>query len=565
MKALLTAVNSKYIHSNLAVYNLKKYAEEVASADIEIAEYTINQPINKIMMDIYKKQPDVVFFSCYIWNREEIKQLVQNLSKVRPELDIWLGGPEVSYNAEDTLADMTGAKGVLKGEGEAVFAEVVKAYTENPSDERLAAIEHIAYRNDKGEVINTARDTQLDIDSVPFAYDNLDEFQNRIIYYESSRGCPFRCSYCISSIDKSLRFRNLDKVKSELKFFIDRNVKQVKFIDRTFNCNDGHAQEIWKFIKDNDNGITNFHFEIAADIISESCMELLESMRPGQVQLEIGVQSTNPETLKEIRRPMDFAKVAETVNRIKGFDNTHLHLDLIAGLPYEDIMSFENSFNEVFALRPEALQLGFLKVLKGTYMEEMSEEYGLKCTDAPPYEVLRTKWLSYEEIIRLKMIEEMLEVYYNSGQFVTSVELLLTAFLSPFKLFEALAVWYQDEGQDMINLSRNCRYENLLKFGREYVSEKELLECLVYDYYARENVKTRPEFFGEETVEKEYAKEFYNREAENHAVLTSPECMSADMRTLRRLTHIEKIKDVYYLFDYTQRSPMTGNAKIVKL
>lgn len=565
MKALLTAVNSKYIHSNLAVYNLKKYAEEITNVDIEIAEYTINQPINKIMMDIYKKQPDVVFFSCYIWNREEVKQLVQNLSKVKPELDIWLGGPEVSYNAEETLADITGAKGVLKGEGEAVFAEVVKAYAEDSSDERLEVIEHIAFRNNTGEVINTERNTQLEIDSVPFAYDNLDEFQNRIIYYESSRGCPFRCSYCISSIDKSLRFRNLDKVKSELKFFIDHNVKQVKFIDRTFNCNDEHAQEIWKFIKDNDNGITNFHFEIAADIISDSCMELLESMRPGQVQLEIGVQSTNPETLKEIRRPMDFDKVAETVNRIKGFDNTHLHLDLIAGLPYEDMISFEKSFNDVFKLRPEALQLGFLKVLKGTYMEEMSEKYGLKCTDAPPYEVLRTNWLSYEEIIRLKMIEEMLEVYYNSGQFVTSIELLLTAFASPFRLFEELAVWYQDEGQDMINLSRNSRYENLLKFGRAYVSEDELLECLVYDYYARENVKTRPEFFGEETVEKDYAKEFYNREAENHTVLTSPECQSADMRTLRRLTHIEKIKDVYYLFDYTQRSPMTGNAKIVKL
>jgi len=565
MKVLLTAVNSKYIHSNLAVYNLKKYAEEITNVDIEIAEYTINQPINKIMMDIYKKQPDVVFFSCYIWNREEVKQLVQNLNKVTPELDIWLGGPEVSYNAEETLADITGAKGVLKGEGEAVFAEVVKVYADKLSEERLYGIEHIAYRNSNREIINTERNTQLDIDSVPFAYDNLEDFQNRIIYYESSRGCPFRCSYCISSIDKSLRFRNLDKVKGELKFFVDHNVKQVKFIDRTFNCNDGHAQEIWKFIKDNDNGITNFHFEIAADIISDSCMELLESMRPGQVQLEIGVQSTNPETLKEIRRPMDFAKVAETVKRIKCFDNTHLHLDLIAGLPYEDMVSFEKSFNDVFELRPEALQLGFLKVLKGTYMEEMSEEYGLKCADAPPYEVLRTKWISYEEIIRLKMIEEMLEVYYNSGQFVTSVELLLTAFTSPFRLFEELAVWYQEAGQDMINLSRNSRYENLLEFGKNYVSEQELLECLIYDYYARENVKTRPVFFGSEPVDKEYTKEFYNREVENRTMLTSVECIDADMRTLRRLTHIEKIKDRYLLFDYTQRSPMTGNAKIIEI
>lgn len=565
MKILLTAVNSKYIHSNLAVYDLKRYVQNQHDIDIDIAEYTINQPINKIMMDIYKKRPDVLFFSCYIWNREEIKQLVQSLSKVRPELHIWLGGPEVSYNAEHTLKEITGAIGVLKGEGEAVFAELVKVYMDGVSDEKLEEIQHISFRNINGEIVNTLCENVLDIDSVPFAYDDLQEFSNRIIYYESSRGCPFRCSYCISSIDKSLRFRDMDKVKSELKFFIDNNVRQVKFIDRTFNCNDNHAQEIWKFIKDNDNGVTNFHFEIAADIISDECMELLESMRPGQVQLEIGVQSTNPETLKEIRRPMDFEKVAHIVSRIKKFNNTHLHLDLIAGLPYEDIISFEKSFNDVFALRPEALQLGFLKVLNGTEMQKNSMEYELECTDAPPYEVLRTKWLSYDDLIRLKMIEEMLEVYYNSGQFVTSVELILGAFASPFTMFDALAIWYQQKGQDMINLSRNSRYENLLEFGKEYVSENELKDCLIYDYYARENVKTRPPFFGDETVDKEYAKEFYNREVENRGILTSAECLEADMRTLRRLTHIEKIKDKYFLFDYTQRSPMTGNAKIIEI
>jgi len=357
----------------------------------------------------------------------------------------------------------------------------------------------------------------------------------------------------------------MGKVRSELKFFIDKKVRQVKFIDRTFNCKEQHALEIWRFISENDNGVTNFHFEIAADIISDEGLALLKKMRPGQVQLEIGVQSTNPETLAEIRRPMDFDKVCRTVETIKSFDNIHLHLDLIAGLPFEDITSFEKSFNDVFALRPEALQLGFLKVLNGTEMQNRSAGYGLECTDAPPYEVLCTKWLSYDDIVRLKNIEEMLEVYYNSGQFVTAVELILKPFDSAFEMFEKLGIWYQQNGMDMINLSRNHRYENLLEFGKQFVSEDELIECLIYDYYARENVKTRPVFFGEETVEKEYAKEFYNREAENHTMLTSPECIAADMRTLRRLTHIEKIKGEYFLFDYTQRSPMTGNAKVVKL
>lgn len=575
MKILLVAVNSKYIHSNLAIYSLKAYAEkalkETSNAaeipEIEIAEYTTNQPLQKILMDIYKNQPDVLFLSCYIWNRPEIEHLAADMSKIRPELDIWIGGPEVSYDAQAVMKRLPNIRGIISGEGEDKFYQIVNAYADKPEfiEAQLKHISGITFRPSDGKIITLDDDKRLELDSVPFPYDSLEDFQNRIIYYESSRGCPFRCSYCLSSIEKSLKFRSFDKVKAELGFFLERKVPQVKFIDRTFNCDHRHAQQIWKFLKENDNGITNFHFEIAADLITDEEIELLGSLRPGQVQLEIGVQSTNEKTLEEIKRPMDFERLSQVVSQIKKNNNIHLHLDLIAGLPFEDMISFEKSFNDVFSLRPEQLQLGFLKVLKGTMMDRNSEVYELEHTAAPPYEVLGTKWISYDDLVKLKMIEEMVEVYYNSGQFLNTVELLLESFDSPFRFFEALAQWYETNKLDMINLSRNHRYENLLEFGKEYADETVLLDRLIYDYYSRENVKSRPPFFGEDTVEKSTAKEFYNRESENHQYLKSPDCRAADVRLLRRLTHLEKLGNKYYLFDYTQRDPMTNNAKVTEL
>lgn len=425
MKILLVAINAKYIHSNLAVYSLKAYAKAHAGEwDIELAEYTVNQQKDDILMDIYGRRPDILCFSCYIWNLEHIEDLVKDIRKLRPGMPVWLGGPEVSYDAADVLARLPEVTGVIKGEGEETFAGLCRVYHECAEEAeegrqemlwtRLRMLEGITFKDAGGRISDNPWRPVTDLSGVPFVYHNMEEFRNKIIYYESSRGCPFSCSYCLSSVDRQLRFRDLETVKRELKFFIDQEVPQVKFVDRTFNCRHEHAIAIWKCIAEHDRGITNFHFEVAADLLNEEELKILEGMRPGLVQLEIGIQSTNPDTIREIRRVMDFDKVRNAVERIRRKGNIHQHLDLIAGLPYEDIASFARSFDDVYSLRPQQLQLGFLKVLKGSYMEEMKEEYGLVYKSRPPYEVLYTKWLSYEDTIRLKGIEEMVEVYYNS-------------------------------------------------------------------------------------------------------------------------------------------------------
>lgn len=576
MKVLLASIDSKYIHSNLAVRSLKKYAEQKlresgAFCDIEIAEYTINQQPAKVMADIYKQDADVIMFSCYIWNRAFMEKLLNDLAVVRPDVDIWLGGPEVSFDSEEILVSFSNVRGIMTGEGEETFAKLLSAYAAadeatDYSIDNFNSISGIIYRSSAEAIVCTTQREHLDMDQLPFVYEDLSDFENRIIYYESSRGCPFRCSYCLSSVDKKLRFRSLDQVKRELKFFLDNNVRQVKFVDRTFNCDHDRTMEIWRFIRDNDNGITNFHFEMAADILKEDEIQLLGQMRPGQVQLEIGVQTTDPKTLEAIQRPMDFVKLSRNVQAIKQAGNVHLHLDLIAGLPYEDMASFEKSFNDVFALRPEQLQLGFLKVLKGSPMADRCEEYGLKYTAAPPYEVLETKWISYDDLLKLKQIEEMVEVYYNSGQFVRTLELLVDEFYNTFEMFAALGKFYEKRGLDMMNLSRNSRYEKLLEFGAEHVDVDKLRQLMILDYYSRENVKTRPEFLGEEAVSKEFAKEFYSLEAREHRYLTSPGLIECeDPRTLRKHTHIEKTRDGYLLFDYTRRDPITSNALIVNI
>jgi len=620
MKVLLASIDSKYIHSNLAVRSLKKYAEqklresgafcdgacehagEPGVISIEIAEYTINQQPAKVMADIYKHDADVIMFSCYIWNRAFMEKLLSDLAAVRPDVDIWLGGPEVSFDSEEILVRFSNVRGIMIGEGEETFAKLLSAYAAadeatDYSVDDFNSISGIIYRSSAEAIVCTPQREHLDMDQLTFVYEDLSDFENRIIYYESSRGCPFRCSYCLSSVDKKLRFRSLDQVKKELKFFLDNNVRQVKFVDRTFNCDHDRTMEIWRFIRDNDNGITNFHFEMAADILKEDEIQLLGQLRPGQVQLEIGVQTTNPKTLEAIQRPMDYMKLSRNVQAIKQAGNVHLHLDLIAGLPYEDMASFEKSFNDVFALRPEQLQLGFLKVLKGSPIADRCEEYGLKYTAAPPYEVLETKWISYDDLLKLKQIEEMVEVYYNSGQFVRTLELLVSEFEEAsrdiyrddyggaFGLFSALGKFYERRGLDMLNLSRNSRYEFLLEFGREMLNktntsvdstdastkadlldEVHLMEALILDYYSRENVKTRPEFLGEEAISKEFAKEFYSLEAREHRYLTSPKLIDCDdPRTLRKYTHLEKITDRYVLFDYTRRDSLTNNSITINI
>lgn len=581
MNILLTAINAKYIHSNLAVYSLRAYAAgkcEKYKEEIGIAEYTINQPLDQILMDLYKRKPEVLCFSCYLWNIEYVEQLVAELGKIMPQTDIWLGGPEVSYHASHMLEQFPQVYGIMRGEGEETFLELAEFYYNNSGKsleqcekvQRLKEIVGITFR-DGEEIIETADRSVMDLSKVPFVYEDLDVFKNKIIYYESSRGCPFSCSYCLSSIDKCLRFRDLELVKKELQFFIDHEIPQVKFVDRTFNCKHSHSMEIWSYIKEHDKGKTNFHFEVAADLLNEEELNLISTMRPGLIQLEIGVQSTNEQTIKEIHRTMKFSQVTEVVNRVHAAKNIHQHLDLIAGLPFEDYNSFHKSFCDVYALRPEQLQLGFLKVLKGSYMEEKTKDYELLYQNRPPYEVLSTKWLPYSDVIRLKGLEEMVEVYYNSRQFEHTMELLEQVFGDSFVMFEEMSNYYEEHGYYGVNHNRVARYEILYAFIKEValvqyetlLTEEQFRQTLVMDLYLRENMKNRPAFAGDSLVSKEVERTFYDTEAEEHQYLKGYE--KYDKRQLRKMTHLENIDGHLILFDYQNRNPLTNQATTYKV
>lgn len=546
MKILLAACNAKYIHSNLAVYNLRAYAEEYRE-NIILKEYTINQQKDEILRDIYLEKPDIICFSCYIWNISFVKEIAENLKKILPESVFWAGGPEVSFDAEDFLKKNPGFFGVMVGEGEETFRELCRFYVENKGS--LEEISGIAFYSGEKIRHNGWREI-MDLSKVPFAYENMEDFRNKIVYYESSRGCPFSCSYCLSSVDKKLRFRNLDLVKKELQFFIDRKVPQVKFVDRTFNCKHSHAMEIWKYILEHDNGITNFHFEISADLLKEEELSLMEKMRPGLIQLEIGVQSTNPETIRAIRRTMDFERLSEIVNKVRSFGNIHQHLDLIAGLPYENYDSFRNSFNQVYALKPEQLQLGFLKVLKGSLMKEMAEEYGILHKEREPYEVLSTKWLSYGEILKLKTVESMVEVYYNSGQFQNTLNYMESFFEDAFSMYEELGKFYEEKGYHSISHSRMRRYEILLEFleGYQEISREKVVDAMILDLYLRENLKSRPSFA---PSQKSYEKMVWEYRRE---------------KKIPKTAHIEVFQNgEVVLFDYEKRNPLTNNAETKRI
>ena len=575
MKLLLAAVNAKYIHSNLAVYSMKAYCRAFAD-HIELAEYTINQQEDEILKDLYRKKPEILCFSCYIWNISFIKELIRNVKKILPDTVIWAGGPEVSYDAEQFLEEMPEVFGVMCGEGEETFRELTQYYvnlernTEKGTE--LEKIDGIVFRKGK-EIQKTAPRAILDMDTLVFPYQDMELFHHRIIYYESSRGCPFSCSYCLSSIDKKLRFRSTKLVKQELQFFLDNQVPQVKFVDRTFNCKKEHALEIWRYIQEHDNQVTNFHFEIAADLLTEEEIALIHTMRPGLIQLEIGVQSTNEDTIREIRRKTSFEKISQKVRQVQAGKNVHQHLDLIAGLPLEGYDSFRKSFDDVYGLRPQQLQLGFLKVLKGSYMYEKREEYGCVYKQREPYEVLSTNWLSYGEICRLKGIEDMVEVYYNSGQFTRTIEALEKEFSDAFAMYEALADFYEKKGYFGISHTRIRRYEILLEFLEE--QEKEDLayfrERMVFDLYARENLKTRPVWAGEQKLYKEQIQNFYRKEAEEPRLLR--QYGGYQPRQLEKMTHLEvftydvlsqkREKGQYpVLFDYKERSPLTHDARV---
>ena len=624
MKFLLAAINAKYIHSNPGVYSLRAFARtKIPGADIEIGEYTINHQMDLILQDIYRRKPDFIGFSCYIWNISYIMEIVRDVKKVLPEAEIWLGGPEVSYDAKKVLTREPDVRGIMRGEGELTFTELVRAYLqrektsvpdgytgesfrgqakeetsgcaentrmpenaegENAHSDRLdlSQIPGITYRAANGEIEEHGPQRLLSLDEIPFYYDDMAGFENRIVYYESSRGCPFSCSYCLSSIDKTVRFRSLDLVLPELQFFLDHKVPQVKFVDRTFNCKREHTLGIWRYLVEHDNGITNFHFEVSADIFDEEELELIGKMRPGLIQLEIGVQSTNPDTIREIHRHMDLVKLKRAVDRVYDYRNTHQHLDLIVGLPYENYESFMRSFDDVYRMRPDQLQMGFLKVLKGSYMEEQVAAYDLKYRGIPPYEVLSTKWLPYSDVIRLKGVEDMVEVYYNSGQFPATMKLLEKRFQRPSEIFVNLAEYYEKNGLTGISHSRLARYEILYRFLEEDMREEErdhvtaakvpetgqpsladFRDSLMYDLYVRENIKSRPSFASDQSPYKKEVREFFMAEEENPKWLT--DYAGFDSRQMAKMAHLEHMEDgTFVLFDYKKRDPLSGNAGAVR-
>ena len=541
MKILLAACNAKYIHSNLAVYDLKAYSSDY-DEHVILREYTINQPKDEILKDIYSSGADVVCFSCYIWNISFVRELIRDLVKILPKTAFWAGGPEVSYDAEKFLTEMPEMTGVMVGEGEKTFHDLLEFYIDGK--DRLEEISGIAYRTGDKIIHNGWREL-MDLSAIPFVYEHLEKFENRIIYYESSRGCPFSCSYCLSSIDKKLRFRDLELVKKELQFFLDHRVPQVKFVDRTFNCKHEHAMTIWKYILEHDNGVTNFHFEISADLLREEEMELMSQMRPGLIQLEIGVQSTNPETIRAIHRHMDLKKLEHCVNRVHSFRNIHQHLDLIAGLPYEDYDTFHQSFNDVYQMKPDQLQLGFLKVLKGSLMQKEAEVYGIVYKEKEPYEVLSTNWLTYGEVLKLKMVESMVEVYYNSGQFWHTLEYLVPFEKDAFTFYEKLGSFYEKKGYSEISHSRMRRYEILLEYLQEEtdVPTEVAAQKMLYDLYLREKLKKRPVFAPDQ---KQYETAVWNYRKNNQVSKTA---------------HIEVFENgTVILFDYEKRDPLSKNA-----
>ena len=589
MKVLLAAINAKYIHSNLGIYSLKTYGEKMLKewglaeqAEISLAEYTINHQMEQILQDIYKRKPDVIGFSCYIWNISYVKVILADIKKVLPDVKIWAGGPEVSYHGEAFLKEEPAVDLVMMGEGEITFAHFLKALLEG---EDLKQVPGLMVRNADGTFTDTGFRQVMDMSQIPFPYAFMDmkELEHRIIYYESSRGCPFSCAYCLSSIDKKLRFRSLDLVLPELEWFLQAKVPQVKFVDRTFNCKKSHAMAIWQYIRDHDNGVTNFHFEIAADLLDKDELDLLSTMRPGLVQLEIGVQCTNEKTLEAIRRKTDIEEIREITETINSWHNIHQHLDLIAGLPWEDLESFKKSFNDVYEMEPEQLQLGFLKVLKGSYMEELIPTCDLLYSAAPPYEVLCTKWLSYGDVLELKDIEEMTEVHYNSRQFTCTLKELEKEFDTPYEMFSFMAGYYNKNHLFGISHSRIARYEILWKIIQERlekngkcetqgkpenggVSEKleQYRDLLMTDLYLRENVKSRPTFARDLSDSKDFVREFFQREEKTPEHLSGYE--GYDSRQMAKMAHLEPLRDgTYLLFDYKKRDPLSYNARTVRV
>lgn len=561
-KVILAALNAKYIHSNLALRYLSRFQNNNQKHHVETMEFTINQRLDFIAEELFRKQPDVVLFSCYIWNVEMLRQLCPILKKIMPDCVIGFGGPEVSYESETFLGENPAVDFVMRGEGELVFTKYLE-HLDAGNPATLGEIESLTYRQN-GEIFSTPQMHPMDLALLPFPYeDDFSDVQNQIIYYESSRGCPYHCGYCLSSVENGVRFVPLDKVLPDLQKFLDKNVPQVKFIDRTFNCKKSHAMAIWKYLHEHDNGVTNFHFEITADLIDQETIDFLKTVRKGLFQFEIGVQSTNPQTIRAINRNVDFAALSEIVQQIKDGGNIHQHLDLIAGLPYEDYDSFGRSFNDVYALHPEQLQLGFLKVLKGSMLHQKQKEFEIVYHDTAPYEVLTTHELPYADTLRLKYVEEMVETYYNSGRFLHTLAYLVPLYESPFAFFEALSQFWVGENYHYLGLSKMGLFDVLWRFVEQNpkVEKRKLQWEMKFDIALHEKPKKLPAWLTVTNEEQWHDKVF--------AFYGNPDlwqkCLphyKSNKEALRQ-THLEVFgdeKQKAVLFDYGKRD-LLGNAE----
>lgn len=582
MKVLLVGINAKYIHTNLAIYSLLANAGE-QKKNVKIVEYTINHTLEEILQGIYIEKPDIIGFSVYLWNVEYVKALAADLKKVLKTTLFFAGGPEVSYDAETFLQENEAFDFIMVGEGELCFkallnnfSEISGSFSDQTVKKALEKTPSLVYRDTKQSAIKSTEflHESMDMDDLVFPYDDFSIFENKILYYESIRGCPFRCSYCLSSIDKTVRQKSLEKTKKELDIFLKKRVRQVKFVDRTFNCDKERAYELWKYLRDNDNGVTNFHFEIAGDLLTDADVELFSTMRQGLIQLEIGVQSTNQETLKEIKRVMNIDKLSQRVSSIKKGKNIHQHLDLIAGLPFEDKESFIKSFNDVYKMRPDQLQLGFLKVLKGSYMDEMKNEYSASFLAKPPYEVLQTAWLSYDDIIELKTVERMVETYYNSLQFVAILSFLEIFYTDAYKMFLEIGRFYEKKGYNEGKQSRVSQYRILWEFicekiekgklGKVELGDKDLVrEIFTYDFYLRDYVKNAPEFVlqrNKATVNR--LREHLESKSMWNQIYINEFCVDFD--SLISMKKLKKTKTYIMKFDYSNRDKLSNNAQIIK-
>ena len=584
MKTLLIAVNSKYIHSALAPWYLKACCGS-GFGDILVKEFTINDSADSVLMRIYRERPDVAAFSCYIWNIDFIVKLAANLKKILPDVKIIFGGPEVSFDATAALETWNFVDYIISGEGEAVMPRVLSFIREHilskPGEvEYPADLPGLSFRDEACRIHTYPQAAAVNLDELPspFTEEMLGEIGSRIIYYESSRGCPFSCSYCLSSISKGVRFFAMDRVRQELRTIVKSGVRQIKFVDRTFNCNKARAAEIFRFIIKEftdayGNALLNFHFEAAADLFDEELLEILGKAPIGLIQLEIGVQTVNPSALEAINRKTDLDKLFYNFRKLREKNNIHLHLDLIAGLPFDDYNSFQKSFNRVYEARPHQLQLGFLKLLKGSELRAGQVEFGYVFRENTPYEVLSCNFMSYDELSELKGIEELLDRYYNSAKFVHSLPFLITnSSDSGFDFYRQLYSHYEERGLNQAPVAMKELYSILYDFAAKYLKDEKFsrfADLLRFDFLVSDSSGCLPAILRREAGQGFKERCFDFLKAEENLKKYLPNYSGMPAKQIIKQVHFETFSfnvmemdsicgELTLLFDYSLKNAVTG-------